>query len=176
MKRVLVDMDGVLANVYSRFIEKHEEEFGVRLATKDIIGLKEAEAFPNQLKWVNKQGFFRTVPVMPGSQQVLKRLHDHYEIVVVSMATEYPMSLTDKQLWLADKFPFISWKQIVFCGSKNIIQADIMIDDHPKNLDNFKGETIIFSQPHNLNLLNTRHKRVDNWAEIEKLLLPHLLT
>jgi len=73
VKRILVDMDGVLADVYSRYFKQHDAEFGIRLNIKDIIGLKEAEAFPNQLKWVNTQRFFRTIPVMPGIQQVLSR-------------------------------------------------------------------------------------------------------
>jgi len=167
-------MDGVLADVYSRFFELHENEFGVRLTTPEIIGLKEAEAFPNQLKWVNTPGFFRTIPVMPGSNHGLKKLNDNYEVIVVSMATEFPESLTDKQLWLMENFPFISWKQMVFCGCKNIINADIMIDDHPKNLDNFDGKTIIFTQPHNMNLNDHRHRRVNSWAEIEKILLPDI--
>ena len=171
MKRILVDMDGVLADVYHRFFELHEQDFGKRLSVKDIIGLKEAEAFPNQLKWVNSPGFFRSIPVMPGSQKGLKRLTDHYEVVVVSMATEFPKSLSDKQLWLNEYFPFITWRQIVFCGSKNIIQADIMIDDHLKNLDNFRGETIMYTQPHNMNIPNQSHRRVNSWAEIEKLLI-----
>jgi 5'(3')-deoxyribonucleotidase len=46
-----------------------------------------------------------------------------------------------------------------------------MIDDHIKNLDNFQGETIMFTQPHNILISNTRHTRVNSWAEIEKLLL-----
>ena len=171
MKRILVDMDGVLADVYHRFLDLHEAEFGKRLTLQDIKGLKEAEAFPNQLKWINSPGFFRSIPVMPGSQQGLKKLNDRYEVVVVSMATEFPVSLTDKQLWLNEYYPFISWKQSVFCGCKAIIRADIMIDDHLKNLDNFKGETIIFTQPHNINSTNSRHKRVNSWPEIENLLL-----
>ena len=61
---------------------------------------------------------------------------------------------------------------MVFCGDKNIIKADIMIDDHPKNLDPFSGKTIMFTQPHNLLLNSTLHKRADSWTEIEKLLLP----
>jgi len=164
-------MDGVLADVYNRFFELHEEESGIRITLESIIGLKEAEAFPNQLKWVNTPGFFRSVPVMEGSREGLKMLNDNFEVVVVSMATEFPVCLTDKQLWLNEHFPFITWKQMVFCGNKNIIEADIMIDDHPKNLDNFKGETIIFTQPHNMDLKGLRHTRVDSWAEIEKLLL-----
>ncbi len=172
MKRILVDMDGVLADVYNRFFDLHEKEFGVRLSIQDIIGLKEAEAFPNQLNWVNSLGFFRTLPAMNGSQQGLRKLNEHFEVIIVSMATEFPQSLTDKQLWLMDNYPFISWKQLVFCGCKEIIRADIMIDDHLKNLDNFTGETYIFTQPHNLNVVDSRHRRVDSWPEIEKLLLP----
>ena len=43
-------MDGVLADVYLRFFEMHEADFGKRLSVQDIIGLKEAEAFPNLWK------------------------------------------------------------------------------------------------------------------------------
>jgi 5'-nucleotidase len=171
MKRILVDMDGVLADVYSRFFQLHKDEYGEELSVKDIIGLKEAEAFPSQLKWINTPGFFRSIPVMEGSQNVLKRLNECYEVIVVSMATEFPNCLTDKQLWLAGHYPFISWKQIVLSGRKDIIQADIMIDDHVKNLDKFKGETIMFTQPHNMNITEMRHRRVDTWEEIERVLL-----
>lgn len=166
-------MDGVLADVYHRFFELHEEDCGIRLTVKDIAGLKEAEAFPNLLNWVNSPGFFRTMPVMSGSQQGLRKLNDNFDLVVVSMATEFPISLTDKQLWLNEHYPFISWKQIVFCGCKDIIKADIMIDDHLKNLDNFEGETLMYTQPHNIYITNHRHRRVDSWAEIEKLLKHH---
>ena len=169
-KRILVDMDGVLADVYSRFFELHEEETGQRLSVREIAGLLEAEAFPEQLKWVTTPGFFRTVPVMPGSIERLKKLNKNFTVIVISLATEFPQSLTDKQLWLHDHFPFIGWQQIVFCGDKNIIKADIMIDDHIKNLDHFKGQTIMFSQPHNMLLKNTGHTRVGSWMEIEKLL------
>jgi 5'(3')-deoxyribonucleotidase len=172
MKRILVDMDGVLADVYSRFYKIHEQETGIKLSLADVKGKLEAEAFPDQRKWVSAPGFFRTVPVMKGSVEGLKLLNEKYDIIVVSMATEFPQSLTDKQVWLHEHFPFITWKQVVFCGNKNIINADIMIDDHPKNLDHFKGETIIFSQPHNILINNPRHRRVESWYEIKKLLLP----
>lgn len=170
-RRILVDMDGVLADVYARFFELHEEETGVRLSVKDVIGLKEADAFPGALRWVNTEGFFRIVPVMEGSIEVLEKLNKKYEVVVISMATEFPVSLTDKRLWLQDHFPFIRWTQMVFCGNKNLIIADIMIDDHLKNLDDFHGETIMFSQPHNMNETRTRHRRVGSWDEIAKILL-----
>jgi 5'-nucleotidase len=172
MKRILVDMDGVLVDIYTRFFELYEEETGQKLTIKDIAGLLEAEAFQNQRKWVSAPGFFRNLPVMPGSREVLLHLSDFYDIIVVSMATEFPYCLTDKQLWLNDNFPFLTWRRTVFCGDKNIIEADIMIDDHFKNLDNFRGETIMFTQPHNMLVSNSKHRRVGSWTEIEKLLVP----
>jgi 5'-nucleotidase len=171
MKRILVDMDGVIADVYSRFFELYEKETGIRKTIDEIIGLKEGEAFPELFRWVETTGFFRTIPVMPDSQRVLKLLNETYEIIVVSMATEFPASLTDKQLWINDNFPFISWKQVVLCGNKSLVAADLMIDDHLKNLDNFAGETVIFLQPHNINNKDHHHLKVSSWAEIEKLLM-----
>lgn len=164
-------MDGVMADVYSRYFELYEEETGLTKTVDEIIGLKEDEAFPEALRWVKTPGFFRTIPVMPGSQRVIKLLNETYEVIIVSMATEFPESLTDKQLWLIEHFPFISWKQVIFCGNKSIIKADLMIDDHLKNLNNFDGETIIFIQPHSINKTDHHHKPVSTWAEIEKLLL-----
>ena len=171
MKRILVDMDGVLADVYSRFFDLHEQETGSKLSVSDVSGMLESEAFKNQVGWVTTPGFFRTVPVMKGSVGGLQILNSLYDVVVVSMATEFPHSLTDKQLWMNDHFSFISWKQLVFCGNKSLLQADIMIDDHPKNLDNFTGETIMFTQPHNIFINDTKHKRVTSWEEIESLLI-----
>lgn len=173
MKRILVDMDGVLTDIYTRFFELYEKETGLRKTMEELIGLKEGEAFPELFRWVETPGFFRTMPVMSESQRVLKLLNEAYEIIVISMATEFPVSLTDKQLWLNDNFPFISWKQVVFCGDKSLISADMMIDDHFKNLDNFDGETIMFIQPHNMNDTCHHHKTVTLWTDLEKLLLHH---
>jgi 5'-nucleotidase len=167
----MVDMDGVLADVYSRFFELYEEETGLKKSKEEIIGIKEGEAFPELYRWVETPGFFRSMPVMQDSQRVLKLLNEKYEIVIVSMATEFPFCLTDKQLWLNDHFPFISWRQTVFCGNKNLVKADIMIDDHFKNLDKFEGETIMFIQPHNINSTGHPHKTVKSWCEIENILI-----
>ena len=165
MKRIAVDMDGVLADVYSQFIAYHEKDSGIRLEIDKLDGLAEFEAFPHGSRHANTRGFFRTVPLVPGSRDILKRLNEKYEVFVVSAAMEFPTSLDDKREWLNEHFPFISWRQIVFCGSKEIVKAEIMIDDHLKNLDKFEGDTFLFSQPHNRRL-QTSHRRVDSWEEI----------
>lgn len=172
MKTIAIDMDGVLADVYSLLSAKHAEEFGKVLTMDEMTGKLEHEVFPNAIKYVNSPGFFRNAPVMDGCLEVVRKLNDQYKIFIVSAAMEFPNSLPEKYSWLDEHFPFITWRQIVFCGSKEIIKTDIMIDDHFKNLNVFSGETILFSQPHNVLADAMHHKRVNNWQEIEALLLP----
>ncbi len=121
MKRIAIDMDGVLADVYSQFIKMHAEEFGEKLVLADLDGKTESEAFPRLLKHVNSKGFFRYAPLIKGCQESIKRLNEKYKVFIVSAAMEFPGSLTEKQLWLNEHFPFITWQQMVFCGSKEII-------------------------------------------------------
>ncbi|NES53370.1 5'-3'-deoxyribonucleotidase, partial [Escherichia coli] len=66
-------------------------------------------------------------------------------------------------------FPFIPHSNVVLCGNKNIIKADIMIDDGIHNLESFEGMKILFDAPHNRN--ENRFIRVMNWEEIERKLL-----
>ena len=164
--RIAVDMDGVLADVATQFLRYHARDFGEEKSLGEVAGVEELDAFPHSRKHVYEPGFFRTAPVMPGSQETLKKLNDRFEVFIVSAATEFPQSLPEKQSWLGEHFPFITWHQMVFCGSKTIIRADWMIDDHFKNLDHFSGKTLLFSQPHNLLKDPGRHQRVQDWGEI----------
>lgn len=172
MKRIAVDMDGVLSDTVEQFINWEERETGRRKSMDEIVGKPEIEAFPNSRKYVFTPGFFRTATVVKDSQEILLGLYNKYEVYIVSAATEFPQSLAEKMEWLNEFFPFIPWQRIVLCGSKEIVRADIMIDDHFKNLDHFKGETsILFTQPHNVFADNGPHKRVRDWLEIANILL-----
>ena len=169
-KIVLVDMDGVLANFYPQFIEMEYKETGIQIDINKLDGILEQDAFPSFHKLVNSPGFFRTVPLIEGSVEGLKYLNDKYDVIIASSATEFPNSLVDKHAWLGEHFPFINWKQMIFCGSKSNIQGDVMIDDHPKNLSNFDGQRILFSEPHNAFVNDESFRRVSGWKEIMTIL------
>lgn len=170
MEQLLVDMDGVLADVYAQFIRLEFLATGIRPAIESLHGKLEAEAFPHYETSVRSTGFFSTAPRMEGSIDGLKYLNDKYKVLVVSSATEFPGSLIEKYEWLTGHYPFISWKQIIFCGDKSSIRGDIMVDDHPKNLDSFSGRKILFTQPHNILLADPGFERADNWEQLLKIL------
>jgi 5'-nucleotidase len=171
MKKIALDMDGVLADEFGQFSQFYEKEKGIRITIEEARGKRLSEAFPGAGNYIQTPGFFRTAPVITGSREVVEKLCGAYDLYIVSAAVEYPHSLTEKLEWLKEHFPFIAWQKIVFCGSKNIIGADIMIDDNFKNLDPFAGQTILFNQPHNHFADAGRHHRVTHWHEIESLLL-----
>jgi len=169
-KQILIDMDGVLANLYPKLIIEQSKISGKEIVADSLNGLPEREAFPNIREIVTSNRFFLDLPPMEGSYDALKYLNDKYKVLIVSSATEFPNCLNDKMEWLQQNFPFISWQQVILCGSKESIRGDVMIDDHPKNLDLFPGDRYIFDQPHNAELTNSSYIRVKSWADIYKYL------
>jgi 5'(3')-deoxyribonucleotidase len=165
-QRLIVDMDGVMADVYQQFLKMDEEEFGVRKTLAEIQGKREIDVFKNERTYLFRKGFFRNAPVMEDSIESVKILNEHYDLFIVSAAMEFPHSLPEKLEWLKEHYPFLTWHQFVFCGSKTVVRGDIMIDDYFKNLDHFIGRTILFTQPHNYGYNDKHHERVHTWKEV----------
>lgn len=168
--QVLVDMDGVLADIYAQYIAWEYRDSGIQPKLEDSYGKAETEAFPLCSKHVRSLGFFRTAPVMPDSIGGLKFLNDRYKVLIVSSATEFPNSLIEKHEWLNEHYPFITWEQMIFCGRKDSIMGDMMIDDHPKNLSAFNGKRFLFTQPHNVYIQDDSYQRVSCWKDILNIL------
>lgn len=159
-------MDNVIADIESHYLSTYEKQFGVKVEREFLRGKPETEAFPGDviMKFLHTPGFFRTAPVMRGSQEAVKKLMEDFDVYIVSAAMQFPQSLPEKFEWLAEHFPFVQWKHIIFCGDKSKISTDFMVDDHLKNLDAFKGKTIIFTASHNVHVKG--HERADNWEDV----------
>jgi len=169
-------MDDVMADATGQIINFYERDYGVRLTREHLRNLhlrEEALAAHREKirKYPFEKGFFRTLLPLENSQQVLEQLNTKYEVYIVSAAVEFPLSLHEKLEWLNEYFSFLSWKQIVFCGSKAIVHGHIMIDDLARNLDVFEGEKILFTAPHNHHVNHANYKRVESWQEISEYLL-----
>lgn len=170
-KSIAIDMDGVMADVEAQIITYYEKQYGKKLTKKDLEGAVERQLFPEEnalLNILHTPGFFRTLPVMENAIETIQNLMTNFDVYIVSAAMEFPLSLKEKYDWLEEHFPFISWKNIVLCGDKSIINTDFMIDDHSKNLDYFKGTPIMFHAFHNIH--ENHHKRVNNWNEVATLM------
>ncbi len=173
-KRLAVDMDEVLADSIARFREWYGRDFQLELTLEAMRGKNPHEAVapehePALRAYPNAPGFFRALPVIADSQRILAELAQRYEVFITTAAMEFPNSFLDKYEWLQRHFPFISWRNYVFCGDKSILNADYLIDDNAYNFESFRGEGLLFDAPHNAH--ETRFRRVQSWREIGDILL-----
>lgn len=167
--RIAIDMDEVLADTLAKHLAMYNLEHGDSLTKRDLEGKKIYEAVradrsERVREYPRAKDFFRDIPVMPGSKDVLLLLLDHYEIFITTAAMEFPTSFAAKYEWIKDHFPFFPDSHIVFCGDKSIIAADFLIDDNARHFERFSGQGLLFSAPHNV--FETRYPRLNSWQDV----------
>jgi 5'-nucleotidase len=174
MQRIAIDMDEVMADTMAHYLERYNADFGRSLTVKDLHGRHLAEVidaahWERAREYFEQEEFFANIPVMPGSQDVVRDLVKRYDVFITTAAMDVPCSFSAKFFWLQQHFPFIPTSNIVFCGDKSIVAADFLIDDNVRHLRNFRGEGIVYTAPHNV--YETAFRRVDSWADVRKMFL-----
>ena len=181
MKRIAVDMDEVAADTFGGRIKRYNEVFETSLSPSDFRGKRVFDVIPEAHRdfmkvQMREPGFFVSLGVMEGAQEVVRELTEHYEVFIVTAAMEVPTSFSEKYIWLRTHFPFLDPMNFVFCGHKFVIAADYLVDDHARHFETFPGEGILFDAPHNAGVDVERegHRRVRSWAEVRELFLNEL--
>jgi 5'(3')-deoxyribonucleotidase len=172
--RVAVDMDEVIADSLTHHLSLYNQATGENV-TPELIREKglEGSILPKHRevfqRLPHEDRFFDNLGVIEGSQHALQQLSSEYDVFIASAAMEVPNSFDAKFRWLQKHFPFIPTSNIVFCGDKEIIDADYLIDDRSRHFARFRGTGILFTAPHNAREL--ARLRVNNWNEVLGTLL-----
>lgn len=174
MKRVIIDMDEVIADPMGDMIDWYSKQYELQVDKEKMLCGSWIKGFPEQHQELVRErllseGFFRKLPVMKDSVEVIREINNRYEVFIVSAAMEFPNSLKDKLEWLLEHFSFLTWRQVVLCGDKKLIHGDYMIDDHERNLKDFVGKKYLFTSAHNLNI--TGYDRLNDWKEVAEVFL-----
>jgi len=172
-KKIAIDMDEVLADTLGAIIDGVNERANLGITVESLNGQKLKHVIPEHdglvTEILREPGFFRHLKVMPNAQEVVEKLNEHYDVYIATAAMDVPTSFHDKYEWLLEHFPFLDPQHFVFCGRKNIINADYLIDDNPRQLAIFEGESIMYTAVHNMSLHD--YKRVNGWKDVEALFL-----
>jgi 5'(3')-deoxyribonucleotidase len=175
MKRICVDMDEVLADALAEHLIRYNRDHDEALTKADLDGkwiweIVSADRHARLEGYLRSEDFFEDLPVIEGSQWVLRELVKQYDLYIATAAMEFPNSFGPKYRWLTRHFPFLNPRHFVYCGDKSILHADYLIDDQAAHFRHFHGEGILFSAPHNRGV--TGYRRVDNWRQVAELFLP----
>ncbi len=175
MKRIAIDMDDTLADTLSAQITWFRERFGYRWTKADLVGKElfggvAAPEHQAEFEALMAEGsFFGDLEVLPGAVDAVRRLAERYEVYVASSATPIPGSMLPKLRWLDRHFPFVPTSRVVFCGDKDILDVDVLIDDSAYKFPGFRGRVILFDAVHNRHL--SGYERAASWADVERSLL-----
>ncbi|NLP34143.1 MAG: 5'-3'-deoxyribonucleotidase [Clostridiales bacterium] len=171
LKTLAFDMDEVITDTLAKKIAVLNDLFHRNVTKEDFLGSRNLDLSKEQSKIlfneINKEGFFRDLEFLEkDTRAILEELNEKYDIYICTAAMEVPNSLQDKYLWLKENLPFLNDQNFVFCGDKSVLATDYLVDDSLYQLEEFKGEGILFTAPHNQ--LNNEHSftRLNNWQEV----------
>jgi 5'-nucleotidase len=171
--RIAVDMDEVIADSFGKQLNIYNQRTGASLTTEMVARKGLASLIPHD-RWeeysgiCHEDGFFADLELIEGSREALLELSRNHDVYIASAAMEVPSSFDGKYEWLQKNFPFIPTSQIVFCGDKNIINADVLVDDRSRHFKQFRGKGILFTAPHNVS--ETAHLRANDWDDVLQIL------
>lgn len=158
-KKIAIDVDGVVADLFDKWVGVYNERWNDNIKPEDVKGwfldeYVKPECGKQVFDILHEPGFFSDLKPIDGAQEAVYLLSRYYKVYFVTSATSIPNSVKDKLNWLRRHFPFISHRNIVLCGSKEIINADFMVDDGVHNLESFyeanpNGKGLLFDAPYN---------------------------
>lgn len=175
-----VDCDGVLADfttpVYAWLNAHYEGVFDVEKQWDfDILKSFDAiDAQPDLDAFCARPGFCASLPVLDGAHTFLRHLRDLADVVcVTSPYTAVPTWCSERVQWL-ERMGFEK-QDVIFAKRKGLIRADILIDDHAKNVIEFgvDGCGILIDAPWNrgaTNIVNRASSLFDALKIVERYL------
>jgi 5'-nucleotidase len=175
--RILVDMDGVLADFESAFLtdwqRQHPEKAFVPLDARTTFYLN--EQYPQELREFVfsiycAPKFFRQLAPIPGGAQALTEMQRlGYEVFICTSPLEiYENCVLEKFQWV-DEHLGHSWiRQLVLTSDKTLVRADILIDDKPviSGVETPNWEHILYDQPYNRSDTTKRRLTWQNWKSV----------
>lgn len=174
-KRILVDMDGVIADWGSAYnesldlfgadaasIPRHEQQ-----TTFDLNANRTERERAIIAAVMVEAGFYSRLRPIPGARSALKAMlkAGHDVRICTSPWVSNPTCASDKLNWVADHYGSHWAQRVILTTDKTLVVGDFLIDDKPE----VKGdaaptwEHIIFDQPYNRMVMGRR--RIVDWAE-----------
>lgn len=168
---LLFDLDGICTNLAKKWLAVYNQDWGDHLTLADIVAWEwhrfvKPECGKRIYHYLNRPGFFADLEPIPGCIEVLGRLAERTELVVVTASPKEAAEA--KMTWVRRHLPFVPRHNIVITYRKDLVRGDFMFDDAPRNLRYFQGIRILMDYPYNRDFHECY--RVSDWTQFEQLM------
>lgn len=172
---VLIDLDDTMTHLTRAWCKRLNERHGTNVQEEDITGWRISNYFPSLTSDevyapLKDDLFWREVEPITDASRYIKALIDEKFDVYVCTASSFGTIKSKFDCILSRYFPFISWEKIIVLKKKQMIKADILVDDGVHNLEGGSYKKILMSAPHNeyYDAESNEMIRVRSWEEIYK--------
>lgn len=165
---ILCDLDGIVADLMSRWIAIYNEKHATRVTIHDLTKYHFESIAPGSLDLLRTPGMFANLSPLPGAIDGLKYLSRKNDIVIVSAPSQLPDSASDKMHWCREHLPFVKKHSIILASQKELVRGDMLLDDSPDQLKNWAlanpgGWTATISYPYNMDV--PVHVRAESYRD-----------
>ena len=177
---ILVDIDDTIEYLCKAWVKWLNKQYGTSVKYEDITEWDISSFFPTLSKDqvfypLHQPEFWEFVEPMPDAVEYLKKLIDDGFQLYLCTTTDYRNVKPKYEYIIKRYFPYIDWHHIIVTSNKQMVNADILVDDGIHNLEGGKYHGILFTAPHNKNYDAERggFQRVNNWAEAYNTILEY---
>ena len=173
---VLLDVDGVIANLLKSLLCEINKQTGLKLTEKDVTDWDIFECLNHTnydiksicLNCFSQPGFAYNLEPYEYAVESIATLQTMADVYILTMPFDSPTWVADRTRWLKEHFN-ISPDKIIYAHDKCMINGDIFIDDRPYFVESWKkthpnGLALLWDQPYN-KLCETT-SRIDSWPSL----------
>lgn len=174
--RILVDMDGVIADFSGRlhviWQERHADQPLKILDRKHFYvgGYEGSETGKRVQKILHEPGFFNSLAPIEGAFSALYAMIEkgHEVFIVTSAGISYPYGPTEKFEWVERHLHRYFLTHLIITPAKFTIRGDILIDDKPEiyRESDAEWEHVLYDASYNQSVTGKRRINWDNWQNI----------
>lgn len=176
--RILLDIDGLLADWMGAVTQIVEEGTGRVLTPKDVNGwlsLSKLGFSRTEQDYIESvlasRGFCTGLEVLPGAKEGVTALAKMGEIAYVTSIWWGSETWTyERHTWLKKHGFLAEGQKLVFTKNKELVTGDVFVDDKPENVMAWRAQHpgklgLLWSTPWNLVLENSL-PRVAGWMQL----------
>lgn len=164
-ERLLVDMDGVLADCMGRAFTYVGLFSGYELSHEDVREYW-FEGMPHKpllLEALKRRGFYRSLEPITGAVRAVNRLRREFDVVVCTAPMPGVETCeSEKRDWLQHYFDRDFARQAIVTPNKAEVEGKAIIEDNP--YIDVPYQPIMFDQPWNRNV---DHPRMYGWGDLD---------
>lgn len=162
MITILVDMDGVLADLEATFwplfadanptapVQRDRSSFYI----EDQIGY---EWEPEVERVMRTEGFFESLVPVENAVEGFDKLRAEHDVWICTAPVTSPYCMAEKWRWIERYFGVEQTSKMIIAKDKTMIRGDFLIDDRPEVTGNVEPSwvQIYYDQPYNRSTVDT---------------------